>query len=99
MVWDNPVNLHLKSSFDLESSEVEKLDLLSSSLLEHPVPCESECSPPASSGHRYTSIGPLLLFNHICILCVGSGTSNRVSGGALIAITVCLSNDLMLRMS
>ena len=38
-------------------------------------------------------------FNHICIFAPGSGTSNLVSGGAFIAITVCSSNDFILRMS
>ena len=34
-----------------------------------------------------------------CILCAGSGTSSLVSGGALMATTVCSSKLLMLRMS
>lgn len=38
-------------------------------------------------------------FNHICILAPGSGTSNLVSGGAFIAMTVCSSNDFILLIS
>ena len=41
-----------------------------------------------SSGHKNTSMGPFVLFSQIWISCVGSGTSRRVSGGALMATTV-----------
>ena len=46
---------------------------------------------------RATHVGGV---GHLGLLTsVGSGTSRRVSGGALMAITVCSSNDSMPRMS
>lgn len=91
--------LHLKLSQERESSDTYRLSLLSSLLRLPRLEELVSPFPSVSSGHRYTSMGPFVLFSQIWMLVSGSGTSSRVSGGAFIAITVCSSSELMLRMS
>ena len=91
--------LHLKLSQERESSETYRLSLLSSLLRLPRLEELVSPFPSVSSGQRYTSMGPLVLFSQIWMLDSGSGTSSLVSGGALMAITVCSSRDPILLMS